>query len=287
MKKFTGIFLVFIMMNCIVFAQNDGNIILKGGEKFIVESKTTAVTTQNLMGQSMESNIDMSSFYNLEVKNAKENGYNLNNTFTKMLLNMNAMGQDINFDSDKKEDMNGEIGSNLKNILNKPQDVLMNRSGKIILDKKTDTSSRDDMANPIMLMMKQFVSNPAEGGYGASLAFVNIPKKSAVGYNWIDSSSDNGIKKSTTYTITQIKGTEATINISGLLNTDITTEMQGMKITGKSTGTLKGNEIVNLSTGVIKEANTTLESAGTMEVMGQEVPMTTKVISTTTVKSLQ
>lgn len=286
MKKITGFFLC-IFLNCIVFAQNDGNINLKKGDKFIIESKAVAVTSQSLMGQSMESNINTSSVYNIEVKNVKDNGYDLNNTFTKLKLDMSAMGQNINFDSDKKEDMDGEIGKSMKDILNKPMDVLMDRSGKIILDKKQDTASKEDMTNPAMLMAKQFISDPAEGGNGASFAFANIPKKPGVGYSWIDTSSSGGIKKSTTFTITQINGTDATVGISGTMNTEIKTEMQGMEITGKSSGTLKGNEIVNILTGIIKETNTTLESTGTMSVMGQEIPMTTKVISTTTVKPLQ
>ncbi len=274
-----------MMIHFIVFAQNEGNIMLKKGEKFIVENKINVLSKQDLMGQSMESNADMSTLYNIEVINSKDSGYSLNNTFSKMKASMSAMGQDMNFDTEKKEDMNGDLAGKLKDVINNPQVVMMDRSGKIFAKKKTDTA-KGAKPDVMLMMMQQFVGDPAEGGYGASLAFINIPKKSAVGYTWTDSSTVEGIKKSTTYRITQIKGTEATISITGILNTDIKTEMQGMELTTKTTGTLKGNEVTDISTGIVKEKNTTLESSGTIQVMGQEIPMTTKVSSSTTVKRL-
>jgi hypothetical protein len=57
-----------------------------------------------------------------------------------------------------------------------------------------------------------------------------------------------------------------------------------MEVVAKSSGKTKGNEIVDLSSGIVKEIKTTVESAGTVQVMGQEVPMTTKVTTSSTVK---
>ena len=60
------------------------------------------------------------------------------------------MGQDINFDSDKKEDMDGEIGKNFKDYINQPKDVVMDKSGNVIISKKTDTASKPiAAANPL------------------------------------------------------------------------------------------------------------------------------------------
>ena len=62
--------------------------------------------------------------------------------------------------------------------------------------------------------------------------------------------------------------------------------MQGMDILNKSKGNLKGEEILDITTGVIKERITTLESAGTVsiEAQGLESPMSTKVIFSSSVK---
>src|SRR5438046_81300 len=88
------------------FAQQGIN--LMKGQKFAVDNKVNAVTTQKLMGQSMESNAEITTKYSIEVKDVKDSNYNLTNTFTKMKAKMSAMGNDLNFDSDKKEDMAGK-----------------------------------------------------------------------------------------------------------------------------------------------------------------------------------
>jgi hypothetical protein len=77
------------------------------------------------------------------------------------------------------------------------------------------------------------------------------------------------------------------ITITGILNTDAKSQMQGMDIVNKSKGNLKGEEILDITTGVIKERTTTLESAGTISIESQgfEIPMTTKVTFVSSVKS--
>jgi len=136
-------------------------------------------------------------------------------------------------------------------------------------------------------MIEQLLGDPEETGYGVNLAFVSTPSKISTGYNWTDSSNKEGIQRSTTYTVKEIKGTDAVITITGILNTDAKSQMQGMDIVNKSKGNLKGEEILDITTGVIKERTTTLESAGTISIESQgfEIPMTTKVTFVSSVKS--
>ena len=95
----------------------------------------------------------------------------------------------------------------------------------------------------------------------------------------MDSSNKEGIQRATTYTVKEIKGNDAVVTISGILNTDAKSQMQGMDIINRSKGNLKGEEIIDINTGVIKERTTTLESTGTtlIQAQGLEIPMTTKV----------
>ena len=135
MKRITLILFAFIFIST-AFAQNAGNINLTKGQKFSVDNKIIAVTTQTLMGQSMESNAELTTKYSIEVKDIKDNNYNLSNTFTKMKAKMSAMGNDVNFDSDKKEDMAGEYAASFKDIINQPKEVVIDKSGKILNSKK-------------------------------------------------------------------------------------------------------------------------------------------------------
>ncbi|MEO5783336.1 MAG: DUF6263 family protein [Ginsengibacter sp.] len=285
MKKITSL-LFFTVLISNVFSQTVGNINLTKGQKFSVDNKITAVTTQTLMGQSMESNAEITTKYSIEVKDIKDNNYNLTNTFTKMKAKMSAMGNDMNFDSDKKEDMEGEYAASFKEIINKPKSVVIDRSGKVLNINNTETKPVDAQSNIMKMMMDQLLGDPEETGYGSDIAFVSTPSKIITGYNWTDSSNKDGIQKSTTYTVKEIKGIEGVITITGILNTDVKSQMQGMDILNKSKGNLTGEEIVDITTGVIKQKTTTLESKGNVSVTSQglDIPMTTKVTFVSAVK---
>ena len=285
MKKITFI-LFSITFISIAFAQTPGNINLTKGQKFSVDNKITAVTTQTLMGQSMESNAEISTKYSIEVKDITNNNYNLTNTFTKMKAKMSAMGNDMNFDSDKKEDMDGEYASSFKDIINNPKGVVIDRSGKVLNINKTETRPVSTKPDIMKMMLDQLLGDPEENGYGSDIAFVSTPSKIVTGYNWTDSSNKEGVYRYTTYTVKEIKGTEAVITISGILNTDVKSQMQGMDILNKSKGNLTGEEIVDITTGVIKQKTTTLKSQGTVSIesQGMEIPMTTQVIFASSVK---
>ena len=285
MKKFTFILFSAAFISS-AFAQPPGNINLSKGQKFSVDNTITAVTTQTLMGQSMESNAEVTTKYSIEVKDIKNNNYNLTNTFTKMKAKVSAMGNDMNFDSDKKEDMNGEYAASFKDIINNPKTVVIDRSGKVLNTNKTETKTAGVQPDIMKMMLDQLVGDPEETGYGSDIAFISTPSKIITGYNWTDSSNKEGIYKSTTYTVKEIKGTEAVITIAGILNTDVKSQMQGMDILNKSQGNLTGEEIVDITTGVIKQKTTTLESQGTVSVasQGMEIPMSTKVLFVSSVK---
>ncbi|MEO6455800.1 MAG: DUF6263 family protein [Ginsengibacter sp.] len=274
-----------LIVSAIGICQNPGKLLLNNGEKYSIENKFTVTSKQDMMGQSIDSKIDFFTLNNMEVKEVKDNNYNLAATYTKITASMNAMGQDMNFDSDKKEDMNGEMGSGFKDIIGQAKNVVVDKNGKILIDKK-DTNSEAGQGGMMSMMMKQLMGDQDETGFGLSEVFMIIPVKSTVGSSWGDSTSMGGIKKSAIYTIKEIKGTEAVVTISGILDMDIKTEMQGTEIINKSTGKLSGEEVVDIKTGLVKQRNTTLESSGKVVAMGQEIPTTTKVNKLTTLKRL-
>ncbi len=287
MKKTTLLIVAILTVSAVSFAQSNGKLNLSPGQKYLVENKITTSSSSEMMGQTMESKADVSSNYKIEVKDIKGDNINFVNTITGMKMSVTAMGQDMNFDSDKKEDMDGEIGKNFKDVINQPKDVVMDKLGNVIIAEKADTASEtNSSANPTEMMMKQLGGNPAEQGYGAKMAFEVIPKGTKVGSNWSDSSSENGIKKVTNYTLKEINGHEYTISLTGTIDTEIKTEMQGMEIETKTKGKFTGEEIVDGKTGVIKQNITNTDASGTVNVMSQEIPTSTKVTSVTTVKPL-
>lgn len=287
MKKIIIIFSAVVITSTVSLAQSTGALNLPAGQKYLVENKITTSSSSEMMGQTMESKADVSSNYRIEVKDIKGENINFVNTITAMKMSVNAMGQDMNFDSDKKEDMDGDIGKNFKDIINQPKDVVMDKSGNVIIKERTDTASEtNSSANPTEMMMKQLGGDPAEQGYGAKMAFEIIPKGFKVGSTWSDSSSKNGITKVTNYTLKEINGDDYTISFVGTMDSNVKTEMQGMEIETKTKGKFTGEEIVNAKTGVIKKNTTNSDASGTVNVMGQEIPTSSKITSITTVTTL-
>jgi hypothetical protein len=275
MKKIIPVVVASLCFSMATTAQSNQTLNLSKGQKYQVDNKLETTSSTDVQGQTMESKANISSSYNIEVKDKKADTYQLSNTLTHMQMSMSMMGNDITFDSDKKEDMDGEIGSGLKEYLNQPKDVVLDNTGKVISD--ISDSSASDIAKQL---------NLSATGYGAQMTFLALPKNLKVGSSWSDSSDENGIKRTTNYTVKSLDGNIATIAFSGTVSTDATMERQGMEISTKTTGKFSGEEKVNSKTGVIQSTTSTGESTGTVNAMGQEFPMSTKVTSTTTVKEL-
>jgi hypothetical protein len=277
MKKLQLIFAAAICFSTTSIGQSNGSLKLSKGQKYQVENTLQTNSSTDVQGQTMESKINVTSTYNIEVKDkANNNNYNLSNTITHLLMDMTMMGNEINFDSNKPEDMNGEMGTALKDYINKPKDVVIDQTGKIISKDETDTSAEG--------IAKQL--NLAATGYGAQMAFLALPENAKVGSNWTDSSNEGGVSRTTNYTIKDISGNIATVSFNGTVTSKTTMERQGMEVTSNTTGKFSGEEKVDTKTGVVQSNTTTGDATGTVSAMGQDFPMTSKVTSTTTVKAL-
>jgi hypothetical protein len=274
MKKILLIFAGAFCFSSATIGQTNQSLKLNKGEKYQVNNKLETTSSTDVQGQSMETKVNVSSTYNIVVKDKTDNNYNLTNTITHMVMNTSVMGTDINFDSDKKEDMDGQIGTALKEFINQPKDVVIDNTGKIISKDEADTSA----------IAKQL--NLGATGYGAQLAFLALPKSAKAGATWTENSDENGIKRNTNYTIKSIDGNVATISFDGTVTTETTMEQQGMEVNSKTTGKFSGEEKVDVKTGVVQSNTTTGEATGTVSAMGQDFPTSTKITSTTTVKGL-
>ena len=273
MKKISFVAVAFAFSS-FCMAQNNNILKLAKGQKYLVENKITTANTIQMQGQSMDNNTDMTSTYKIEVTGNEGNNYNLTNTITNIKMIMNMMGQEINFDSDKKEDMDGQMGTAFKELINQPKQVKLDNTGKVL------SAESDSLSG----MIKELNFDVA--GFGSQLAFQPLPPGLKKGTTWTDSTGGEGSSRTTTYTIKEINGNIATITFTGNLSTESTVEQAGMKLKQKTTGTYSGEELVNIKTGVIQSNSSTTNATGAVTVMGQDLPITTQVTSTTAVKLL-
>ncbi len=255
--------------------QANNNLMLKKGQKYLVENKTSTNSTTEVQGQAMEVMVDATTSYEIEVTDNKDNTYSLSNTIKNVKMEMSQMGQEISFNSDKKEDLDGPIGIAMKEYINAPQKVTINMQGDIVKDAAKKSAKA---TSPL--------GDFETGGFGAALAFQALPKDLKVGQTWKNTSNENGTKKNTTYTVKAMNGNLVTLTVSGDMDINSKMEQMGMEMTNIAKGTFTGEEVVDITTGVIQSQNMVINSDGNIEVMGQELPTSSKVTSTTTIKAI-
>jgi hypothetical protein len=280
-KRFLGaLFLVSVVLN--LQAQSvSQKIVVNKGQVFETVTNVTTSMKQEMMGQKMDVKLDHQSTRITEVKDVDADAYHLSNIIKRMVMHTSAMGQDMSFDSDKPEDMNSEMAQRVKGMVNSEQKISVNKMGKIV-DMKISDSTEGDMMTKMMMMY---------GGInkGSSYPLFSLLPARAIkpGDSWTDSiSTTEGMKITNinTYTLRGVSGNEITIDIAGKLTQEGTTEQQGMSIGMNMTGTSKGEAVYDQKTGILKRDNVSTDMTGTMEVMGQSVPVAMNITMANEVK---
>lgn len=289
MKTFY-ILLVCLVISGLTFAQpsaagtpNDAiKIKLTNGQKIAVESNTD-IEASLTMGMEMNSNtITVNS---LEVKNNTANSYIISNTLTKLKVTSNMMGQATNYDSENKSGNDEQMAKIFDDRLNKSADVTIdNATGlAIAAEKKKEKKSDDDETNPVADLMKIFSDNASDDAI-VSGAFVVIPKGKTTGDSWADTATGKDIKTIRTYTLKSIAGNEAVIASTVLINAVNKLDFQGMEFNIKSETKTKGEIITDISTGMAKKRTSVADITGSIPMMGQDMPISAKVTTTTVYK---
>ena len=281
MKKFLLAALLFnaILVSAQTVTRKAG---LAKGQQLEQLSHVQMNMTQEAMGQSIEIKME-GDFTNLvEVKNAAANNFEVANTLKKILMSMNAMGQDIKFDSDKAEDMDGQFGQVFKGRIGVPHEFTVNKDGVITAVKNTGDTTKNP-AGMMGGMMSGALGSGEEREGAVFNTLANIPAKGAkVGDSWVDSTSDENGKTFTTYTLKEVNGGNGLVAL--LSNTAISREMeqQGIPMQMEMTGTTVGEYTFDVLTGIIKTRKATTKTSGTIEAGGMSLPvnMETTVQST-------
>jgi Family of unknown function (DUF6263) len=286
MKKHIFLFAGILASN-IAFCQTGANkpmltnkIVLNKHQK--IEALTN-VSMEASLSQGMDIVNKTSSVNVMEVKDSTTGFYTITNTLTKLKVDMEMMGQSNNFDSEKKEDLESEVGKNFAGRLNKPQDVIINNiTGKDTAETKKVVKKEDDESNPTGGLLSMFADNSNEATVTG--AFELIPQGKNVGDSWSDSSNTKDLKVTRNFTLKSITGNEAIIQINIVMDANNTVELQGMSMEFTSNTKTTGEIITDIMTGQVKQRTTVSDITGSFQVMGQAVPVTAKASSTTTYK---
>lgn len=259
-----------ILSGSMTFAQS--KVPVKTGEKIHSTINTVNNITQNMMGQEMKivSNVTMT--VQTEVKEINPD-IHLSSVVTKLLLKNEAMGQSMDFDSDKKEDMDGQIGQAVKGFIGTANDIFISTDGKPVEKKKHDGAAS---AEAVL------------GGDINDIApelLLAIPASLKAGDSWTEEhNKDADNKRKIVYTIQSINGNEAVIAFTGEESTKKPKSIQGMTATISGTNNYKGTLTVDTTSGVIKEKKTNIEGKGETAIMSQTIPFSISAIVSTSAR---
>ncbi|MBK6379866.1 MAG: hypothetical protein IPI88_06460 [Chitinophagaceae bacterium] len=269
--------LIALALSAIAFAQSTDKIKLANGQKIVVES-TTDIQATLTMG--MELTSTSASVNALEVKNSSPDNYIISNTLTKLKMNTNMMGQANNYDSENKSGNNEDISKVFDDKLNKPVDITIdNTSGLAVAEKKKQSQADVDETNATADIMKIFSDNASDDAI-VSGAFEMVPKGKAIGDSWADTAISKEMKTIRTYTLKSISGNEAVIQ-SNVISTAVNKlNFQEMEFEVKSETKTNGEILTDISTGLVKKRTSVADITGSIQMMGQDMPISAKATST-------
>ena len=262
---------------------------LEAGKQYTVTTITKSNMTQEAMGQTMEIPIDATNKATLTIKELSNKGYESTYITDRVQFAANMMGQDMNYDSDKKDDKDSPMGKTMNKLVGKETSFVVNGAGNIIKEtivkqtqEKSDEEGPDMMTGMMGMGMSEASTCPVFN------LFVNNTELK-IGDSFIDSSTvndkDGSTKTSTTYILKEIKNGKSIFTLNGQVAISKKMEMQGMEMTTTTASKSTGDMIVDVATGLLNSKSIVTETTGSVDVQGMSIPITGKTTTTITVSA--
>lgn len=282
MKKISTLFLS-LFIGFTAFAQNPTNkIVLTKNQLLKFTSSTKATISQDMMGQTMETLMDVTSSKNISVKDVTESNYQIEAVTTRIKLNMSLMGQDKIFDSDNKDDMAGELKDAGKDI-NKIKTLVLSTNGTCKPADNASPEKSEEDTNPMTAIIQQMMGGSAEEITTAA-CFMLIPQAGKIGDIWADTLVNGTTKTIWNYTWNSTLANIAIIKATSKETNNSTVNAMGMDMTINMINDIAEIRKVDINTGMVVNNNSIKKINGTIDIMGQSVPMTGTATSITMVE---
>ena len=266
----------------------------KPGIKLLKGQQYEIITNVNGTMQQMGTDVPIESVMTslVEVKDASPKGYAVRAVNKHFTFKSSIAGEEMNYDSDKKDDADGPVGSMFKDVTNKPDSFTVDTKGYIKASPEKPAIKNGDKkeGNIMGMMLSSAVANSS-----SSPIFNLLPAFSElkVGQQLVDSAETNDdgkLKAVTTYTLLEIKDGKIKFNIEVTSKMEKSMDMQqmgqNMNISMKSTNTGKGEMVIDQATGLLISKKIVTETNGSAAVMGMEMPITGTSTSEIKVKLL-
>jgi hypothetical protein len=279
-----------ILSCCLLFAginsygqKAEGKLKFDEGTKLVVYTTVKTSVIQQAMGNAIDFTADGSAIHSYTVTKTSAQQTTLHHQPEKIIFMFDGMGRKFSFDSENKNDMSGQFGKAVNNILRKEFDVTIDNNGKVLAvdPEKTETVKADERLTMVFNMLKDItdvVYPPKKGEPG----FFKVlpPAETAPGKSWTDSLKNKTGTFMTTYTLSAITDSTIVVDFTTISATISNAMMMGRETVTTMSSTGHGTIILDKLTGIIKEKRMMTESNGHTEAMGGSVPVTAKTTIT-------
>lgn len=253
------------------------------------KGQTIEVTTNmNLSTQSPMGEIPVSMVMtdNYTVGETSADSTQLTKTPKRVKFSVNAMGQDMNADSDNPGDLQGQLGEPIKQIMKQKQAFTVDATG-LVTSVKTDAKKDKEDGGTMSMMMPGMGGASVMAITGQPSLFKILPAREvAKGDTWTDSVNTEGNKSKTVYTVKDITAGEILLDYTGESN--IKTKQSAMGMSSDITAQTKNTGTITLdkATGLLKQKTLTANTESSVNAGGQDMNMTSKMNVVMTVKTL-
>jgi hypothetical protein len=233
---------------------------LSKGQQYNLTIKNNQTISMEMMEQSMTLKQISETVQEIIVAEIDEQeNIKLDLTYRKMKLNQNAMGMEINYDSEKPGESSNPVVQQVESTLNE-------------LIGKTASLEIDRYGNAIRNSMSEILdNNQSFAGFETGMLNVYPEKPVAVGETWIvkmkpDPQSDFLINL--TYKLEELKDKSAVVSFEGTIEG---TEIRGQKAV--LAGSMTGSSKVDVRSGWVMTSTISQSIEMEMEQEGMKIPM--------------
>ena len=257
-----------LILPLFALAQSGTGIHLAKGNKIQVVKK---VTMDMDLGMSLKQ--QSTDYHSLDVLDSDEKNIQVKHVLTRSTMEVDAMGRTETYDSDKAADRDSDLGKNMPADMFLPDTMLVDkRTGEPVNQEKNDQAKSGQDDNPMDAMM-QAMSSGNKSSIINELLFV-LPSGIKPGEQWMDSVIEKGVKKRSTYTLTEIKDQIAVVSLTEKMDISTDTEMQGMSMQINLNSTNQSTLRIATASGLLISKESKIDMSGSLEVMGQNQPIT-------------
>jgi hypothetical protein len=262
-----------ILLSCMIaaaFSVTAQSIQLKKGQ--VIKSVASNNSDVEMMMGGSKSDVIMNSKM-LVIEETSE-GYVITRSIESMKLNADAMGQNMQFDSEKADDRKSEVGEMMSKQLN--------HIDTFSLDRRTGLVKSLNKNKPEIGGMAMMSTGGEEEVQGAGEAFLVVPNGVKAGSTWSDSISIKGLKTVRTFKVTAVNSNTVDLETTGIVKGTTESEVQGMTMNMNINSTARGTMKVDMKSGLVLSYNNVANVNMDMDMMGQNMQVTTKATTSTT-----